>query len=302
MRVGLSLPQFGGVTGEPAGIRRYIRQAEDLGADSLWVGDRLLAPVDPVVGYGLAGPGPFPEVFRATLDPFALLSFAAPLTTRVRLGTNVINAPYYPAALLARALTAIDVLSEGRLVVGLGSGWSPDEFQAVGVPFSGRGARLEETLDVLDALWTSNPAEHRGTHWTVPATHVELTPVQRPRPPVYLAGFAPAALRRVGRRADGWLPASALPDRPMTAELYAALMDTVREAAVGAGRDPARIRTVMRVNAAAGTALPQIVDHLAALERDLGIDDAFVDLTYLAADTDTLLQLSADLLTLIHKH
>ena len=300
MRVGLALPQFGGVAHRPEGVARFAGQAEDLGADSLWVGDRLLAPVSPTVGYGMRGPGPFPVQFRSVLDPFALLTVAATVTERVRLGTNVINATWYPPALLARSLTAIDVISGGRLVAGLGVGWSPDEYQAVGVPWPGRGPRLEETLDVLEALWTTNPAEHHGPLWTIPATHVDLTPVQRPRPPIYLAGSVPAALRRIGRRGDGWLPVS-VPPAPVRPARYTEPLAAIRQAAAEAGRDPARIGAILRVYPTAEATLGDIIEHLATIERETGIQDAFVDLLYLAPDMDDLLKLSADLLTMLRR-
>ena len=209
MRIGFCLPQFGAMTGDVGAVVRFAREAEALGADSLWVGDRLLAPVRPAIGYG--GTTSMPVQFRASLDPFAVLTAAAAVTERAQLGASVLNAPFYPPALLARSLTSIDVLSGGRLIPGFGTGWSPEEFQATGVPMAERGERLNECLDVLEALWTQNPAEHQGKHWDIAATYADLKPVRRPRPPIYLGGYAPAALRRVARRADGWLPSARVP-------------------------------------------------------------------------------------------
>jgi alkanesulfonate monooxygenase SsuD/methylene tetrahydromethanopterin reductase-like flavin-dependent oxidoreductase (luciferase family) len=185
MRIGFTLPQMGALAHYPQQVTRFARQVEELGADSLWVGDRLLAPVHPTVGYG-GGDNPIPRAFHSLLDPFVLLSIAAVSTERVQIGTNVLNAPWYPPAVLARSLTSIDLVSGGRLVPGLGVGWSPEEYVAVGVPMAQRGARLDECLDALEAYWSDNPAEYHGTHWTIPATYADLKPVQHPRPPIYL--------------------------------------------------------------------------------------------------------------------
>jgi alkanesulfonate monooxygenase SsuD/methylene tetrahydromethanopterin reductase-like flavin-dependent oxidoreductase (luciferase family) len=200
IRLGFALPQFGALAGRGDQVAYFAAEAERLGASSLWVGDRLLAPVNPVVGYG-GGPA-FPPEFRSILDPFTVLTVAATATRNAVLGFNVLNLPWYAPAVLARTLTTMDIVSGGRLIPGFGIGWSPDEYQAAGVPWPGRGARLEESLDALEALWGPSPAEHRGPLLTVPRTYLDLRPMQSPRPPIYLGGISKPALRRIGRRAD----------------------------------------------------------------------------------------------------
>ncbi|AQW53591.1 TIGR03619 family F420-dependent LLM class oxidoreductase [Streptomyces violaceusniger] len=292
MRIGFALPQFGPLAHHPEDIARFARRAEELGADSLWVGDRLLAPVDPIVGY--AGTDVIPPEFRAALDPFTVLATAAAVTERVQLGTDVINAPWYPPAVLARTLTTVDVLSAGRLLVGLGTGWSPEEYEAVDIPMAERGRRLDECLDALDAWWTRNPVEYRGDHWTVPASHVDLKPASRPHPPVYLAAFAPAAMRRVARRADGWLPIAVVPAAPGAPDPIATLAEGlggVREAVEREGRDPSAFDAILRVNPSAGASVDDIATALVRAEREAGIQHAFVDLIYLGKDADQALDL-----------
>ncbi|EWM16675.1 F420-dependent oxidoreductase [Kutzneria sp. 744] len=115
MRIGFTMPQNGPVANRPAELVRFAAEAERLGADALWVGDRLLSPLEPKVGYGMAGPGPFPPQFATVFDPFTALTLAATATSRVRLGTNVLNAPFYSPVPLARTLTSIDRAS--------GAGW-----------------------------------------------------------------------------------------------------------------------------------------------------------------------------------
>ncbi len=296
MRLGFTLPQYGALAQEPGGIEKFARRAEDLGADSLWVGDRLFAAVRPVVGY--AGTDSIPTAFRTLLDPLGLLTVAATVTRRVRLGSDVLVLPWYPPVLLARQLTTIDHLSGGRLIPGFGSGWSPDEFRAVGVPWEERGARLDEGLDVLEKMWTDNPVEHAGDAWSVPAAHVELKPAQRPRPPIYLAGMMPPALRRVGRRADGWLPAGAVPGRFQPA-MFAERLAVVRRSAQQAGRDADRIDVIVRANVLPGTPLQTVADELRVVEEEVGIDKAFVDLLYLAGDADEAADVAGRLLDLV---
>ncbi|MDT0549751.1 MULTISPECIES: TIGR03619 family F420-dependent LLM class oxidoreductase [Streptomyces] len=294
MRIGFALPQFGALAHHPEDVARFARQAEDFGAASLWVGDRLLDPVEPTVGY--AGADTIPPEFRAALDPFAVLAAAAAVTERVQLGSNVINAPWYPPSTLARALTTIDALSGGRLLVGLGTGWSPEEYEAVNVPMAERGRRLDETLDVLTAWWTANPVEHRGEHWTVPASYVDIKPASRPHPPVYLAAFAPAALRRVARRADGWLPI-AVPPAPFDPEADVVRpMELIRETAGREGRDPAALDAILRVNPYAEASVEDIATVLARAEAEAGVGHAFVDLIYLAKDVDQALDLAQRIL------
>lgn len=275
-------------------MARFARQAEELGAASLWVGDRLLDPVHPTVGY--AGADTIPPEFRTALDPFATLATAAAVTERVQLGSNVINAPWYPPAVLARSLTTIDAMSAGRLLVGLGTGWSPEEYEAVNVPMAERGRRLDEILDALTAWWTTNPVEYRGEHWTVPASYIDLKPATRPHPPVYLGGFAPTAIRRVARRADGWLPIAVppVPFDPQAAVIGP--MTTIREAAEREGRDSAALDAILRVNPSSGATVEDITKVLARAEEEAGVDHAFVDLLYLAKDVDQALDLAQRIL------
>jgi probable F420-dependent oxidoreductase len=299
VRIGFTLPQVGPLAHQAPEAARYARTAEALGADSLWVCDRLLAPVDPAIGY--MGAETFPPEFRAVLDPFALLAVAASATERVMLGSNVLNAPWYAPVMLARSLTTIDQLSGGRLIPGFGAGWSPEEFQALGISMSERGARLDECLDALEALWTTNPAEYHGRHSHVPATRADLKPVQQPRPPIYLAAFKPAAMRRVARRADGWLPIVT----PGVVDPVAAIatpMAHIRAMAEEAGRDPGQLGLILKVYPAATASLEAIADTIVRSEQKAGVDHAFVDLMYMARSIDHGLEIMSGVLELARGH
>lgn len=279
--LGFALPQFG--ESAHANVVHFASTAEQLGAASLWVGDRLIAAVDPTVGY--AGTDTIPAAFRAGLDPFTALTVAAAVTRTARLGSSVLVAPWYPPVQLGRQLTSLDVVSGGRLTVGLGIGWSPDEYRAAGVPFARRGRQLDELLDVLDAWWTTNPVCHEGPRWSVPPAWVDLKPVQQPRPPVFLGAWSPAGLERIGRRADGWLATVNVPGEVFL-DALAWQRKAIDNAAAAAGRDAARIATNVRINVASGASVGDVagaVRHLA----DNGYRDAFVDLMHVASKTDT---------------
>ncbi|HEX2284318.1 MAG TPA: TIGR03619 family F420-dependent LLM class oxidoreductase [Mycobacterium sp.] len=283
--LGFALPQFGKAAYDD--LARFASTAEQLGADSLWVGDRLLAAVDPALGY--ARSDTIPAEFRTNLDPFVALTVAATATTTARLGSNVFVAPWYPPVQLARQLTSLDVISGGRLLPGFGIGWSPEEFQAAGAPFRRRGAQLDELLDILDALWTTNPVEHQGERWSIPRSWVDLKPVQQPRPPIYLGAFTPPGLKRVGMRADGWMAVIQVPGRIHHVEALTWQRSVIDDAARAVGRDPKAIHTYVRVNVAAGSTVEQVSETLKTL-ADNGYTDAFVDLMFVVSGTDAHLE------------
>ena len=293
MRLGTTLPQFGNALDEADRIGEFAEMAEDAGVDSLWVGDRLLAAVDPQIGYG--GTDTVPEEFRRALDPFALLAVAAARTTSTTLGTSVLVGPLYPPAVLARSLGTIGAVSRGRLIAGMGIGWSPEEYAGAGLGFDHRGARLDELLDGLDTLWSGTPAPLTGPRFPLPAVHVD-TP--RRRPAVYLSGWSGAALRRVGRRGDGWLPVARLPTGDLDGQIEGLLRlrATIDDAARTAGRDPERIRTAVRVNVAAGVGAAEIADAVRRLADRTGFTRLFVDPMYVAPGLEPALDLIREVL------
>jgi probable F420-dependent oxidoreductase len=296
MKIGFSIPQYARLASDAGQTARFARELEAAGADSLWVGDRLFAAVDPRIGYG-GMMDTIPAEFNSVLDPFTLLGVAAGATERVQLGTHVLVATWYPPVVLARALTTIDVVSNGRLLPGLGVGWSPEEYEAVGLEFRQRGKRLDETLDALEAIWTTDPAEYRGTLVTVPRHHSNLKPIQRPRPPIYLASFSEAALQRVGRRGDGWLPIL----MPGQADLdgLRAQQTIVEKAAAEAGRDPKAIDAIVRVNVARGDAPQVVVDDIKRVSETLGFTHFFIEQMYTDDTVDQAIASATGFLDLI---
>jgi probable F420-dependent oxidoreductase len=295
MRIGLAIPQYGAFT-NPDDIAEVSRAAEAMGFDSLWASDRILAPLAPRDPYP-GGDGVMPPEYATFLDPLGVLTLAAAVTDRARLGTSTLNALWYPPVILARALTTLDVISRGRVDAGFGLGWLRDEYAAVNVPWEGRGARFDETLDVLEKIWSNDVVEHDGTHFSIPPATIRPKPQQRPRPPILLAGFTPVSLSRVGRRADGWLGVG------MPLPHLTRLWETVLQAADAAGRDRSGLRLVQRINPLlteekaepdqgpnVGT-LDQIIDY-ARSAAGAGVHEVFVDLQQTTTTTAELLDIA----------
>ena len=241
MRIGFALPNVGTVATAEA-VVAVAERAEQLGYDSLWTIERLLYPVKPQDPYPATADGKLPEGYKHVLDPVETLTFAAARTKKVALGTSVLDLPYYNPVMLARRLTTLDYLSKGRLRVGFGLGWSKDEMQAAGAEFSQRGARADEFLQVLKAIWTNNPVEFQGKFYHLPNSYIGPKPARKPHPPIYMAAFAPKALERVAKYADGWNPV-AVPVEGMK-QMY----ESIQQMAKQAGRDPAGIELIVRAN------------------------------------------------------
>lgn len=186
LRLGVSLQPRWPVD-DGAAVLRAARHAEDLGFDHVAVGNRLLDS-----GFGL------------DTDPLVLLSAVAGATTRLRLLTSVLVAPFYPAVVLANQAATLDVVSAGRLLLGVGTGWNPDEFAAVGVPARERGARTDDHLAAAKALWAQRPADFDGPFTTLRQAQLGVPPVTPGGPPVWVGGHSDAALRRALRFGDAW--------------------------------------------------------------------------------------------------
>jgi probable F420-dependent oxidoreductase len=237
MRFGFALPQVGSVVG-PEALLKVAKRAEDLGFESLWVLDRILWPVNPRAPYPI-GDGSLPVQYKSVLDPVETLTFAAAHTSRIALATGVLNLPWYNPVLLARRLTTLDVLSRGRLRVGFGIGWSPDEYEAAGTSWEDRGKRADEAIRVLKKIWTTDPVEFEGKHYRIAKSFIGPKPVQKPHPPIYMAAFTPSAMKRVAAEADAWLPVGI----PLSG--VGAMFDGIKKMAKDAGRDPSTLELIL---------------------------------------------------------
>jgi probable F420-dependent oxidoreductase len=230
MKIGFGAP-VSGAWATPQNLAAFSALAEQAGYASLWTFQRLLVP---------EGSGMEP-VYQSVLDPIAALAYAAAATSQVRLGAAVINLPFVSPAYLAKQAATLDVLSAGRLDLGLGIGWMPEEFTATGAAMARRGVRAAEYLAVLRNLWADGISEFRGEFYEVPRSSVAPKPVQPGGPPVLLGGLARPALERAGRIADGWLTSSR-----MDLSRIGDGVSIVRGAASAAGRDPDELRIICR--------------------------------------------------------
>lgn len=239
MQLGFALPNIGPVATIEA-VTKVAQRAEALGYASLWTVERLLYPLKLQVPYPATPDGSLPEPYRRVLDPLDVLTYVAPLTKKIKLGPSVLDIPYYQPVVLARRLSTIDYLSNGRLQVGLGLGWSKDEMDATGADMTKRGALADEFIQVLKACWTTNPVEFHGKFYNIPKSYIDLKPVQKPHPPIYMAAFVPAALKRLATVADGWNP-TLIPAAGM-GEMFAG----IKQMAKDAGRDPSSLVMIVR--------------------------------------------------------
>jgi probable F420-dependent oxidoreductase len=205
MKIGISLPHIG-PQASPENLISVARRAEELGYDSLWVLERLLWPINPQEPYPATADGSLPDTYQIVLDPIETLTFVAAHTKRAQLGTSVLVLPYHTPIELARRIATLDVLSNGRAAVGVGVGWSHDEFEAAGTPFERRGPRADEFLRALIELWTKDPVRFEGEFYRIPESMVGPKPVQKPHPPIYIAGFGDYAFDRAVKYGNGWNP------------------------------------------------------------------------------------------------
>ncbi len=241
MEIGLSLPQYDYFAPEPepgrlpwAPVEATARRAEAFGFHSLWLSDHLFLDRR---RYG-GRPGRCPG-----FDPLPALAALARVTHRVRLGTLTLCSPLRPATVTAKQLATLDVLSGGRLTVGVGAGWSEDEFQTVGVPFRGPGERLrhlEESIHVLRGMFGGGPFTFDGRYEKAVGAMCLPRPVQQPGPPIWVGGKGDRLLDLVARVADGWNTAWLC-----TPDAYRQRLEVLDAACERAGRDPAAVvRTV----------------------------------------------------------
>jgi probable F420-dependent oxidoreductase len=299
MKIGLGVPQLGRFA-DPEVTRTVATAAEQAGFASLWAIDRLLAPTNPRSPYPGSPDGVLPAAHHATLDPLVTLTLAAAVTERIRVGTSVLVAPWYPPALLARSLATLDRVSNGRLTVGLGLGWSIDEYDAVGAPMRHLGTRIEEILDVVSTLWGDGIAEIETAREHIAPSTVGIKPVRSPGPPILLATFNPAGLERVARRADGWLPAGLPLDA--IAPMWASVLDTAERF----GRDPAEMQLVVRADptftdvalghhrASFTGSRRQVIDDIERA-RDIGATELILDVQASSRTADELIDTAIEL-------
>ncbi|RPE45430.1 putative F420-dependent oxidoreductase [Streptomyces sp. Ag109_O5-1] len=296
-RLGLSLPQMRQYS-LGTDVPDVARTAEQIGYDSLWVFERALFPEPATQGlYGMTGV-PWPDEYRGVADPLITLTLAAAATERVRLGSSVLVAPLHVPFQLAKSLATLDAASGGRVVAGLGTGWSLDEYAAAGIrPFEERGKVLDELIEVCRAVWGPDPVRYDGQLTKIASAVVGPKPA---RPiPILLAATNKKAKRRLVDHADGWLPVG------MGAAQVATEWRELQDLAAERGRQEP-IQTVLRVNltytpkAYDGSdrrpfqgSVDQIVEDLVA-HAEVGLEEILIDLQSSARDARELKDVAAE--------
>ena len=235
MQVGVTFPQSE-IGADPKAIRDYAQAAEDLGYEHLLAYDHVLG-ADPSNREGWRG-YTHKTMFH---EPLTLFCFLAAITKRIELVSGVIVLPQRQTALVAKQAADVDVLSNGRLRLGVGIGWNAVEYEALGEEFSTRGARIEEQIDVMRLLWTREVVSYKGKYHRIDEAGINPLPVQRPIP-VWMGARADVGLRRTARVADGWFPLGPPDDRMQEA------IKRLREYVEEAGREPESVGIEARLD------------------------------------------------------
>lgn len=242
IKLGVHLP-LAGRGASPESIAEVAEEAERIGLDSVWSWERLMRPTVPIAMGGPGGPVmEAPEDFATVYDPIETLAYVAARTSRISLGTSVLDALFQSPVILARRLATLDRLSDGRLIAGIGQGWMEQEFEAAGVPMKRRGAGFEEHLLAMRAVWGPDPVRFDGRYYRIPEAEIGPKPVRPGGPSVVVGAASPQALQRAARLGVG-----------LTLVIFD--WDTVRQsiaifraAAAAAGHEPDALPVMLQVN------------------------------------------------------
>jgi probable F420-dependent oxidoreductase len=240
MHYGFYLPTRG-PTATRDGVLKLAREGERLGFRSAMIADHIVFPTASESHYPYTLDRKHPSGGDA-LETFSILGVVAGATEKLRLVTSVLVLPYRNPVLTAKIVASLDVLSGGRVTLGVGVGWLKEEFEALQSPdFERRGAVTDEWLAIFKALWASSPTSFKGKFYSFSDIRCEPLPLQRPHPPIWVGGHSPAALRRTARHGDGWHPVGAIAASPLPPEEMTAHLGTLKKLTEEAGRDFSKI-------------------------------------------------------------
>ena len=244
---GVSLPGRGPFA-KPEILTRLARRAEALGFACVTVSDHVVLPTRASAPYPYTPSGEFPGGAQQDfLEPITLIGWLLAATRRLRVGASVLVLPYRNPVVTAKQIAMLDVLSRGRVFLGCGVGWWPEEFEALAAPpFPERGAVTDEYLRLMLELWTRDNPRFDGKYYRLRDVTMLPKPVQKPHPPIWIGGHTPPALRRAGQLGDAWHPIGLRPPAGLTPDEYAAKAREVREHAAKAGRSPDAVRLTLR--------------------------------------------------------
>jgi probable F420-dependent oxidoreductase len=235
MEIGLHVPQVGPFASRE-NVAAFAKAADDAGFDGLWIFDHVVLQKNQQSKYPYSADGSlgFPPTMDF-LEPLTLAAYLAGITKRAKIGTSVLVLPMRQPVLHAKIMATIDHLSGGRFVLGAGVGWWKQEFEVLGVPFERRGARMDECLQLVKALWADEWVNFKGEFYEAVDWTCNPKPAQPGGIPIWLGGESKGQLRRVGKYADGWL--ATLRSVPKLKEDFS----IAQEAASKAGRDPSKL-------------------------------------------------------------
>ena len=303
MQFGFSAPTSGPLSA-PDELVKLVVGGEAMGWDYATFSDHVVIPNTILATYPYSDSGEFPGGAGGPRhEQLTEVAFMAAKTSRLRLVLSVMVVPHRPALLTAKILATIDVLSGGRLVVGIGAGWMREEFEALQAPnFDARGTVTDEYLDAIRALWTQASPKYTGQHVAFDNLTFEPKPVQKPHPPIWIGGESGPALRRTARMGDGWYPIGTNPAFPLDSiARFKAAVAKLRGMTEKAGRDPASVTLAYRVSRFGGAAAlagdgahklftgddAQIAADIAAL-GEVGV--SHIDIGFPGASADAVLQ------------
>jgi probable F420-dependent oxidoreductase len=236
MRYGFYLPTRG-PTATRDGVLSLAREGERLGLHSAMIADHIVFAVESESVYPYTVDGKHPSGGDA-LEAFSILGVVAGATEKLRLVTSVLVLPYRNPVLTAKMVASLDVLSGGRVTLGIGVGWLKEEFKALDSPdFDRRGAVTDEWIAIFKQLWTESPVSFTGQFYQYADIRCEPLPLQKPHPPIWVGGHSRAALRRTASFGDGWHPVGAIAASPLPPQEMRAHLDTLKRMTEAAGRD-----------------------------------------------------------------
>ncbi|PKB79079.1 MAG: hypothetical protein BZY88_15120 [SAR202 cluster bacterium Io17-Chloro-G9] len=247
MKFGFYLPN-NGPAAQPDALAEIAKQGDELGFHSMVVGDHVLVPkkIDSPYPYTVGGEFPGGETGEY-LEQLTLLTFLAGITQRIRLVPSVMIVPYRNPLLAAKMLATLDVLSKGRLTLGVGVGWMEEEFVALDTPpFAERGEVTNEYLQIFKELWTSDNPSFDGKYYQFSGIDFLPRPVQKPHPPIWVGGQSRRAMRRAAQLGNGWHPVGAIPAAPLEPEDLAGDLVSLNRYAEAAGRDPGELDVAIK--------------------------------------------------------
>jgi probable F420-dependent oxidoreductase len=236
MRYGFYLPTRG-PTATREGVLSLAREGERLGLHSAMIADHIVFPVESQSAYPYTLDKKHPSGGDA-LETFSILGVVAGATEKLRLVTSVLVLPYRNPVLTAKMVASLDVLSGGRVTLGVGVGWLKEEFEALDSPdFEKRGAVTDEWLTIFKQLWTQSPATFTGQFYSYKDIRAEPLPVQKPHPPIWVGGHSRAALRRTAKHGNGWHPVGAIAASPLPPDEMRTHLATLKQMTEAEGRD-----------------------------------------------------------------